>query len=414
MMEKIYENKTNSRKNMTTRRYATVGITLAVALIAIASLLAISVSKNSYALDEVTTLPEKVKTNNPNLSTDQITGETATFKIVAYKDVYSDAKLFCLESKVPYAKGIEMTKGAQITDKGLIYLASKLEKLTVSTSDFSGITKAQASAIDTWVKQNAYWVYLAEINDPNSSPAYAQTIPDVKTETSLTIGTSGVDYFPEDNTVSFFDKYGITAMIETAKTYHSSANPILNVAVTKANDTWTKKDGTYKSAKISVAFSGAQGFEGLVEAPTTYSLSLGGAPSGTKVYGVNKTTNKEVDLTSNLKDLDINTYTDFYIVVPESSVQKNTNYSMALSASGLFKQYSGYYYEGKDDQGKDGQRVTTIALINQPKDGHADLNLTVTEDTALDVSQSIYFIGLIVLLSGLGILYANVKKQKEY
>ena len=35
MMEKIYENKTNSRKNMTTRRYATVGITLAVALIAV-------------------------------------------------------------------------------------------------------------------------------------------------------------------------------------------------------------------------------------------------------------------------------------------------------------------------------------------------------------------------------------------
>ena len=86
---------------------------------------------------------------------------------------------------------------------------------------------------------------------------------------------------------------------------------------------------------------------------------------------------------------------------------------MTLVAEGFFKQYSGYYYVSKT-QSIEAQRVTTIALVSQRQDGNAELALTVTEDTALDISQSIYFIGLIVLLSGLGILYANVKKQKEY
>ena len=84
---------------------------------------------------------------------------------------------------------------------------------------------------------------------------------------------------------------------------------------------------------------------------------------------------------------------------------------MTLGATGIFKKYGGYYYASAD---KTAQRVTTIGIDSEIKSSGTDLALTITEDTALDVSQSIYFIGLIVLLSGLGILYANVKKQKEY
>lgn len=409
-MEKIYENKTNTRKKYT-RKNTTIAITLAVALIAIVSLLAISVSRDSYALDEVTTLPDEITTNNPDTSADDIMGATSNVDALPYKDTATDAKLYCLESAVMYKPNNPMIKADTITDKGLIYLASKLEQLQFSTSDFSGITEEQKDDIERWVKQTAYWVYLSQIN-AEGSEGFSEDVAKVKAETKLRHGNSFTE-FPAGNTTTFYDKYGINTIINSALQYHSSANPILNVAVTKANNTWTKKDGGYKSGKISVAFSGAEGFSGLVEAPTTYKLSLNGAPSGTKVYGVNKSTNKETDVTSSLNNLDVNTYSDFYIVVPESSVQKNTNYKMTLVAEGFFKQYSGYYYVSETPSIK-AQRVTTIALVSQRQDGNAELALTVTEDTALDISQSIYFIGLIVLLSGLGILYANVKKQKEY
>lgn len=410
-MEKIYENKPKTRKNYFNKRNVTTGITLGVALIAIISVLALSLSRSSYALDEVKQLPDKILTSQASY---YLTGDHgATFSIRPYSDATSGAKLFCLESGVDFLTGVEMSKGLEISDKGLIYLSSKLEQLTFSTSDFTGVTEEQIGNIESWVKQNAYWVYLAEIGAEKSSSEYAETIAAVKAETTIHTDTAGFTSFPAGNTTPLFEKYGINGFIEQAKKYHSSADPILKVSVNKASEAWTKNSGNYRSGKITVGFYGDKGFNGLIEAPTTYSMTLTGAPSGTKVMAVNKKTNKEEDVTSKLTNLAVDTYTDFYLVVPEGSVQKNTKYSITLSAKGDFKKYTGYYYEGSKD-GKAAQRVTTIAITNSSQVGGTDLELTIAADTALDVSQSIYFIGLIVLLSGLGILYANVKKQKEY
>ena len=49
-----------------------------------------------------------------------------------------------------------------------------------------------------------------------------------------------------------------------------------------------------------------------------------------------------------------------------------------------------------------------------PKEVSKGLDFTIVKvpDTATDISGTIYVVGLIVLLSGLGILYINVRKQK--
>ena len=43
--------------------------------------------------------------------------------------------------------------------------------------------------------------------------------------------------------------------------------------------------------------------------------------------------------------------------------------------------------------------------------------LVFSDDTALNISKSIYFIGFVILISGAGIIYANVRprtKESEY
>lgn len=407
-MEKIYETKTNPRKKAFTGKNVTIGLTLGVALIAIISVLALSVSRNSYALDEVTSsLPTEVTTE---LAGEKITGEQSLIELFPYRDQTSEMRLYCLESKVGFQENIKMTKENPITDKGLIYLSARVEKIKVSASDFEGITEDQAKAIETWTKQNAFWYYLAAINAEGSDPEYNAKMEAVKNEKQ--VHTASIfNAFPAGNTTAFFDKYGINSIIARALQLHNSSDPILDIYFNKATNAWTKTDAGYKSGKITILFRGAEGFTDLVEAPKTFDLSINGAPNGTKVIAINKTTNKEEDVTSKLKGLATSTYSDFYLVVPVGSVEKNKNYNMTLGATGIFKKYGGYYYASAD---KTAQRVTTIGIDTEVKSSGTDLALTITEDTALDVSQSIYFIGLIVLLSGLGILYANVKKQKEY
>ena len=409
-MEKIYETKTNSKKKSFTGKNITIGLTLGVALIAIVSVLALSVSRNSYALDEVTSsLPAEITTATDG---EAIIGQVANIDTFTYYDQTTEKRLYCLESGVSFQNGIEMKKRNPITDKGLIYLSARVEKIQFSTSDFSGITEDQIKMIETWVKQNAFWYYLATIKAEGSSADYGtpEYLAKVKAETQL-YTQSGFVNFPAGNETAFFDKYGINNIIARAIQLHNSSDPILDIFFNKATNAWTKTDAGYKSGKITILFRGAEGFADLVEAPKTFDLSINGAPNGTKVIAVNKTTNKEEDVTSKLKGLSTTTYSDFYLVVPTGSVEKNKNYNMTLGATGTFKKYGGYYYESDD---KTAQRVTTIGIDTEVKSSGTDLALTITEDTALDVSQSIYFIGLIVLLSGLGILYANVKKQKEY
>ena len=94
-MEKIYENKPKTRKNYFNKRNVTTGITLGVALIAIISVLALSLSRSSYALDEVKQLPDKILTSQASY---YLTGDHgATFSIRPYSDATSGC---CLPTKV--------------------------------------------------------------------------------------------------------------------------------------------------------------------------------------------------------------------------------------------------------------------------------------------------------------------------
>ena len=58
------------------------------------------------------------------------------------------------------------------------------------------------------------------------------------------------------------------------------------------------------------------------------------------------------------------------------------------------------------------QEVTTVKFTNKSTPAGKDFDLAPAPDTGISAGQTIYFIGLIVLLCGVGIIYANAKPAK--
>ena len=120
--------------------------------------------------------------------------------------------------------------------------------------------------------------------------------------------------------------------------------------------------------------------------------------------------NKLVDVT-NEKSLSYSKYNKLRVYVPSNAETGTYNFSLAVT--GTIQQYTGYYYT--PSAGNDSlQQLTTVDVVNKSSSGEAQFSVQIVPDTATNLSKTIYIIGLIVLISGLGILYVNVKKQKKF
>ena len=76
---------------------------------------------------------------------------------------------------------------------------------------------------------------------------------------------------------------------------------------------------------------------------------------------------------------------------------------------GAFEKYVGYEYESGEYQ-----KITDVKIMNDVITKPLSFKLDYTPevpDTGMNTAQTIYFIGLIVLLSGVGIIYANAKPE---
>ena len=78
-----------------------------------------------------------------------------------------------------------------------------------------------------------------------------------------------------------------------------------------------------------------------------------------------------------------------------------------ISVTGNFEKYTGFYYSG----GSNCQQVTTVEnVVDHPNTG---ADFAIAPDTSMSSAQTIYFIGLVVLLCGVGIIYANAKPSAQ-
>ena len=157
----------------------------------------------------------------------------------------------------------------------------------------------------------------------------------------------------------------------------------------------TSDEKYYQTAQISV--DGEENFNG-------YSVKLEAAPEGSFI--VNANGNK-------LEDDNHMSGTDkFYIRVPVDKVNEN-NKIIKFSVTGSFTTLEGNYYF---DEGNEYQTVAAVETVTNNVQTGAEIPLNYTPDvpdTGLSTAQTVYFIGLIVLLSGIGIIYANVKPSES-
>ena len=94
----------------------------------------------------------------------------------------------------------------------------------------------------------------------------------------------------------------------------------------------------------------------------------------------------------------------FYIRIPAEKVTKTVQ-KVTVNVTGHFSASAVQYYVSKSNEGH--QRLASVTSGN--KNGGEEVEFVGTDDTGMNTAQTIYFIGLIVLLCGVGIVYANVK-----
>ena len=402
-MEKIYieNNKQNNNKNFLHSK-SVLG-TFALAIIAVIAIVIVGVNQSSYAIPEVTNkLPDTFTTATIGNEIYTNTG----FSVFPYKTT-TGVTVFCMERNIDFAADTNFNKAEEINDYGLLYLMANISPNKVfKDSQGNSFNASINDAVQTWVSQVAIWVYLYKVNAPNNSLDDA-TMEKIKTAQVIrtdaeTMGykVNGTKYDAINNNITaedstFYDEY-IEPLITEALAYRNKPNKILKVNKTDTISV-TSDEKYYQTAQISVAATPTENFNG-------YSIKLEGAPEGSFIVDENGNKIEDTKL-ANMSGTD-----KFYIRVPINKVNEN-NKTIKFSVTGSFTTLEGNYYKATG-----AQTIATVQTVTNNVQTGAEIPLNYTPDvpdTGLSTAQTVYFIGLIVLLSGIGIIYANVKPSES-
>ncbi|MBQ8132210.1 MAG: hypothetical protein IJ193_06945 [Bacilli bacterium] len=422
-MEKIYMEENQSNNNRRSGRSSTsVMMSFILAFVAIISLVAYGFGQISFAI------PEEGIEDGVFPDTITMTGEEdQAYKISVYSETlhqaiavtmvslhrYStspDKYIYCIEQDV-YTDDGDYTKGSEIDDEGLVFLLSYLlnEDNIIKSSIANDLdVGARSAKLRPWITQSAIWLYQRAINAPESTHMTDSMRDAILSATSLTDGEHPTSaYVYQSNALIYddcyiqTDEYGkmtIRDIYEKALKIHNgqeSWNRGINI--TKESDTVsvTSDEKYYQSSKITVAAKGS-GFLG-------YKIDLSKAPEGTYIVDTNNNKMEDTAL-DNLSE-----GTQFYIRVPIDKLT-DENKVVQVKVTGAFKIPIAYKYlrTGK-------QTVALVGKATKRFDKGLDVPIVYTPDipdTSITTAQSIYFVGLLILLTGVGIIYSNVKPSK--
>lgn len=421
-MEKIYieNNKQNNNKNFLHSK-SVLG-TFALAIIAVIAIVIVGVNQTSYAIPEVTNpLPDEFVTADIDVSETVNTSPTS-HPVNPYRTTaeYGSLQLFCMQPSRNFVGGITYKKDAKITDYGLLYLLAKLSSDEYDKK-FDGYTnQTLRKAVKNWTSQVAIWMYL---NDSRVTPDAAvknYTFTDgvqekIVSAKMLTIANdttcsnlfgytvAGVcgdaDTFNSTTIATFYDTY-VKSLVNEAISNKNTPNKVLKINKTDTISV-TSDEKYYQTSQISITVTPEDNFNG-------YSIKLDSAPDGSFIADVNGNKIEDSKLT-NMAGTD-----RFYIRVPIDKVNEK-NKTIKFSVTGSFTTLEGNYYIGKDET-TEYQTVAAVETVTNNVQTGAEIPLNYTPevpDTGLSTAQTVYFIGLIVLLSGIGIIYANVKPSES-
>lgn len=414
-MEKIYmesENKRQRKQSFFKRLFndrGSMSALIVLAVVGVIGLMVFGLNQISYATDQTQQLPESFVSAQGDDSV-RLIGETkeGVAGVLPIYGFYTDGgiPIFCIEYNNSYVLDEEYAPNEEITDYGLIYLMSKIYP-NVPFKDAAGTELAEN--VQIWLTQSAIWSYLYETGDTNNSKfgvdasgngdGWNDKVKAVDKLYDSTYSQTGEYVITADSGMTLFEQYGINILIAQAKNVGDVA---LNVSKASENISVTKDNKYYQSDLITVTIENSLP---IISEYGGYAVNLVNAPEGTVL----------VDASGNVYDdiTNMPASAQFYVRVPVDKVN-DTNKNLKISINGKFRMWGANKYVSRVSSTH--QKVANVKILNRQISVPLDIQLDYTPDvpnTGMGVAQTIYFIGLILLLSGVGIVYANAKPKES-
>ena len=374
---------------------ASVVLSFAVAIFAIFSIAMAGLSmtqKTGVSYAAPTALPNNFTFNLRDggrdiYGTDTNSTGQSFFNVPMYvADNDNDNPIFCVEHNADVNNGESYSVGDDIEDYGLLYL---LNNSFANEVNVTNVTGTNSVYVESWVTQVAIWMYLYE-TDPTATQATSKNyispedINIIKNVNKLTVyDASHMGSLDAYQGEKLYPKY-VKPLVDKAKL----ATDVAYLTVSKASDDISISEDKkfYYSSLITVIGDPSDSLK-------RYTVSLTGI-DGAKV----------VD--ENFEELGspIARGTKFYVRIPADKVTKEVQ-KVVITVDGVFGTLEGKYYNAAGDY----QKVVSVKASEKTISKGTEVEFVGTDDTGMTTVQTIYFIGLIVLLCGIGIVYANAK-----
>lgn len=379
------ENKNNKQKRGVVD--FSVVLSFVVAIFAVISLAVFGIVSNqgtsiSYAADEEESLPDEFifevleRNGNPVQIKYSKGGSWEGYTVPMYVIRNTTKPVFCVQAHVDPGIGENYTKEKEIDDYGLLYLLNNTYANGVKITDATG---EYADYVEGWVTQTAIWMYLYETNEGAAEHAI-ENPEDIKQATKLGLNLSGETIY--DPGYNIYDKY-VAPLVEKAK--KATSDVMLNAKLENETITPSEDKKYYFTSLITVTGDPSSALK-------SYDVTVSGI-EGAVVVDEN---GSELGTT-------IQPGTKFYVRVPADKVTDEAQ-KVSISIKGTFNTLTGNYYKGAANH----QRAVSVKAAEKTDSKNMEV-IFKAPDTGMNKVQTIYFIGLIVLLCGVGIVYANAK-----
>ena len=320
------------------------------------------------------------RSKTPNLVIDYHTSAATGYK-----------KIFCINRVKTYNSngGVTYTKSDEEVDYGLVYIIANYLNYVPNVPNGGDVGSIYARPYEqSWFTQMAIWRYLDTDNSFAGNVSFQYEDDDRIYDGTTQISSSEPYYYNYAYTAPQLWESAEKMVKEAKQATDPSTVTNLNFKYDGVNGL-NKEEKTVKTGIISLQTSGI----------SSYSLNISDAVAGTKVYAEDGT---------EITDLNNVTAKSFYLVIPIENVDNYTYDFSIVAKSTDYTYYKGYKYTSGDDQ-----PLLLVTKETKPLDATINIKGSQLEDTASSVVKTIYFVGFLILIAGVGLVYFNAKQKKE-
>lgn len=311
--------------------------------------------------------------------------------------------VFCLEKNIDATDGTSYKYDStdnSASDYGILYI---LANGYYNKESFKDLDDSERAVIT----QLALWNYLYDGDRNGSSSEYSTYVE----KYGIANGVATRDFYVElrsrSATLSKFDNkiYNnyVSKLVSGAKTA-SDKDTMPSLTTSYNNEVALTEDKKYyQSSAVTVAADNTSTEKFMIKVDDSSSDGI------IIVDEDGKTIDDNTEYPVNKK---------IYVRVPVDSVTAE-GATIRLSFTAIGYKYTGKVYKAYDtttSQFKDGQKVIGVNVERHSAITGVEVKFDYVPDvpdTGMTTSQIVYFIGLVVLVSGVGIIYANIKPKES-